>query len=543
MMMLERIWRLLRPLAVSIPLFLIFGLATLAQLLAGNPPLNWPTDPSWFATPPNPWVLLTAIFSAVGAISAIASFFAPAPYSREQGQDDRRHQNESFRVADERADARHVELLTKITEMTDRIARTDPQAAIPLAEALTGLSTGNESDQSIALEAVTGDPVAAADRLLMESADRARTAARIYAPFAPSKAMAAYRTAVDADPTDAWSWIELGRLQRHYAGLSSARACFDTALQHVTDERDRSVLDNEIGNLELTSGNLAAARRRFEASLNIANRFARLEPDNIQWQRDLTISYNKLGEVEVAAGDIIAARKRFEAGLEIRERLARLNPGSIQWQRDLSISYSRLGDIEVTAGDLAAARPHFEASLNIADRLAPQEPGNTQWQRDLSVCYNKLGEIGLADGDITAARQRFEASLDIAARLAGLEPGNAQWQRDLSISYNKLGDVELAAGEVAAARQRFTAGLDIRERLARLEPGNAQSQRDLYVSLARLAQIVSAEGDTLTAIAHLEQAEGIMMAVVARASTHPGYAKDLAEIRASLDQLREPPQV
>ncbi|HSX56856.1 MAG TPA: hypothetical protein VLG14_16230, partial [Sphingomonas sp.] len=243
MMLLERIWRLLRPLAVSIPLFLIFGLATLAQLLAGNPPLNWPTDPSWFATPPNPWVLLTAIFSAVGAISAIASFFAPAPYSREQGQDDRRHQNESFRVADERADARHVELLTKITEMTDRIARTDPQAAIPLAEALTGLSTGNESDQSIALEAVTGDPVAAADRLLMESADRARTAARIYAPFAPSKAMAAYRTAVDADPTDAWSWIELGRLQRHYAGLSSARACFDTALQHVTDERDRSVLD------------------------------------------------------------------------------------------------------------------------------------------------------------------------------------------------------------------------------------------------------------------------------------------------------------
>ncbi|MEL6528627.1 MAG: hypothetical protein AAFQ27_01615, partial [Pseudomonadota bacterium] len=257
------------------------------------------------------------------------------------------------------------------------------------------LFSGDEEDRAVVEEA-TADGIQAAYDDLIEKAEngverqarRYKQAARLIAPFQPGKAKEAYEKAVALDPTDIWSWIELGRLRAVYDSLDSAELAFKNGLQLVSNERDRMALHGEFGKLLFARGELAKARGEYEAASGIAETLAESEPGNVEWQRDLSVSYDRLGDVEVAAGNLTAARERFEAGLIIRENLGKTEPSNADWQRDLSVSYNNLGDVEVATGNLTAARERFEAGLVIAENLTKAEPGNAEWQRDLSVSYN-----------------------------------------------------------------------------------------------------------------------------------------------------------
>ncbi|MEL4383171.1 tetratricopeptide repeat protein, partial [Shewanella algae] len=79
--------------------------------------------------------------------------------------------------------------------------------------------------------------------------------------------------------------------------------------------------------------------------------------------------------------------------LAIAERLAKTDPGNADWQRDLSVTYNRVGDVQQAQGDLSAALTSYQASLAIAERLAKADAGNAGWQRDLSVTYNRVGDV------------------------------------------------------------------------------------------------------------------------------------------------------
>ena len=368
-----------------------------------------PHDPAfwdvmqWAVSGSDPAALFAAVASGLGLIASAYQIFGPKPYSEKQGEADRKHQNASFKAAERQQAARHQELKDGIADLIAEVRRTQPGAAAPFAETLTELAGSAEpADVAIAETAVDQSPEAAADALMAEvasgkrrNAERARQAARLYAPSAPGKAKAAYEEAVSLDTEDVWSWIELGRLKVHYEGLAAARTCFLSALQRVADERDRSVLHDEFGAVLWAEGRLADARREFEAGLSIAERLATSDPTNSGWQRDLSISRNKLGDVAVASGDLGVAQDHYAAGLRIRERLAASDPANSGWQRDLSVGYERLGDLAERAGDRAGAVAAYRRSLPIAERLAADWPDHPGFARDLTITRRRLADLEL----------------------------------------------------------------------------------------------------------------------------------------------------
>ena len=212
------------------------------------------------------------------------------------------------------------------------------------AETAVDLSqSANAVDRSVAEQVIEGRPEAAADRLVAEAsagkqrnASRFRQAARLYAPFAPSKAMEAYREAVELDPEDLWSWIELGRLRRHFGTLADARTCFNAALQRVAGERDRSVLHDEFGDLLLVEGELPEARTEFEADLAISARLARQEPANAEWQHDLFIIHADLAHLAEQDGNPAEALRLFKEGEAIMSGLTSAQPDHPGFIRDLN---------------------------------------------------------------------------------------------------------------------------------------------------------------------------------------------------------------
>ena len=216
---------------------------------------------------------------------------------------------------------------------------------------------GSDEFLSTALRELAGEARAAliAERkqAILEDVKAKAAELRLLASYAaietPSEALELYRQATQLDPTDLWSWIELGRLRMAYDGLAAARQCFEAALQYVAGERDRSVLHTEFGNVLMAEGQLGEARREYTAALAIDEALAQRETGNaaqdVQRQRDLAVSYERLGEVETAAGNLAAARERFTASLAIREALAQREPGNAQWQRDLWVSLWRLANL------------------------------------------------------------------------------------------------------------------------------------------------------------------------------------------------------
>ena len=68
-------------------------------------------------------------------------------------------------------------------------------------------------------------------------------------------------------------------------------------------------------------------------------------PENADYARDLSISYERLGDLAMSGGDPAAARRYYEDGLAIRKRLADAASENADYARDLSFSYVRLGDL------------------------------------------------------------------------------------------------------------------------------------------------------------------------------------------------------
>ncbi|NQU55649.1 MAG: tetratricopeptide repeat protein [Rhodospirillales bacterium] len=309
-----------------------------------------------------------------------------------------------------------------------------------------------------------------------------------------TRARRAYEEAFRLQPDNFFTAVMLARLRMQAGDLNAAAEAAAAVVRVATTDREKSVADNEYGDVLVAAGDLTGARSRFEDGLKVAERLAEHNPGSAEAQRDVSVSLNKLGNVLVVAGDLVGARLHYEESLIIRERLAENNSGSAQAQRDVSVSLSKLGDVLVVAGDLEGARPRFEEVLKVVARLAENNQGSAQAQRDVSVSLNKLGDVLVKAGDLEGARSRFEEDLKIAERLAENNPGSAEAQRDVSISLNKLGDVLVAAGDFKGARSSYEESLKIIESLAENNPGSAEVQRDLMASYAKLGGVSPGQG-------------------------------------------------
>ncbi|NQW09613.1 MAG: tetratricopeptide repeat protein, partial [Alphaproteobacteria bacterium] len=167
-------------------------------------------------------------------------------------------------------------------------------------EAQKAVRDGDVAAVEAALEAAFEREAHAAARmddetlqLKVKAARTAREKAALAATRSVESAIEWYEKAAAFDPSHCWSWIELARLYTAKGDLGQALQAAETARDTATDDRERSVAYNEIGDVRVAQGELATALDSFRASLAIAERLAAADPGNAGWQRDLSVSHNK----------------------------------------------------------------------------------------------------------------------------------------------------------------------------------------------------------------------------------------------------------
>ena len=358
-----------------------------------------------------------------------------------------------------------------------------------LQQALDLLKDNKVGEASQLLAAVARDRTARAEQAITQAAKDRKEAAIAYRNLGaiaklrdPKSALEAYEKAVSLDPDDIESLLGAGMIEIDHGDLSKAQ----TRLERVLSMAQNSNQPNYeqwarigLGEIRQKRGALPDALKSYRDSLAIAERLAKEDPGNAEWQRDLSVSYEKVGNVQVAQGALPDALKSFRESLAIAERLAKADPGNAEWQRDLSVSYQRVGDVQVAQGALADALKSYRDSLAIFERLAKAAPGNAGWQRDLSVSYNKVGDVQVAQGALPDALKSYRDSLAIMERLAKAGPSNAEWQRDLSVSHAKLANAYRKSDDATHARGELNAGRAIIKKLIEQHPDWAQWKQDL----------------------------------------------------------------
>jgi hypothetical protein len=121
--------------------------------------------------------------------------------------------------------------------------------------------------------------------------------------------------------------------------------------------------------------------------------FSTLGGGRLPFPRDLSVSYKKIGDVQVAQGDLAGAQKSYQDDLAIADKLAKADPGNAEWQRDLSVSYWKLAKVYLRSVDKVKALDFFRQGQAIMARLTKLSPDNAQWKQDLAWLESQIAEL------------------------------------------------------------------------------------------------------------------------------------------------------
>ena len=301
------------------------------------------------------------------AIRSFASYQRPEDFARQL--EDHLHRILRVRLDEERAKAA---LASRIEQREASVAererlKEDAGAAVAAvaAEATTAereatvetalarLADGDAADAKAILSDIVDRKAAESAAAASEAAAAARHLGTLAMLDDTLEALRAFRRASDLDPSEAWTWIHISRLERQKGDIEAAAAAARRARQaaeQAGDDRDVAVADSEFGNVLVAQGNLAEALTSYRAALAIAERLAEADPGNAGWQRDLCVSLWKLGWAEEAAGNPTAARDWYRKAIAIIAPLAELDPTNARWQQDLAWLEERLRATEEALG-------------------------------------------------------------------------------------------------------------------------------------------------------------------------------------------------
>lgn len=252
-----------------------------------------------------------------------------------------------------------------------------------------------------------------------------------------------------------------------------------------------------LGDLYVTVGDLAKARKVLETGQAVATGMMEAEPGNGAWKDRLASGTLKLGDVLRDQGDSKGALAAYESGLGLRKELATADADDGAAQGLEAAAYLKVGALHKLQGNPDQALASYEASRGIVEKLVGRDAANDDWQVTLASSHRLIGEIQQDGKKLAEARASYQASLDIARKLAEARPDDPLRQFDLASAYEAMGSIQFdqagafrkydeAGGEPALAS--LEASASIIKRLVAADPRNTAWQRGLAGVLEKIGE-------------------------------------------------------
>jgi tetratricopeptide (TPR) repeat protein len=283
-----------------------------------------------------------------------------------------------------------------------------------------------------------------------------------------------------------------------------------------------------LGDVARQSQDLQAARSQYDEALSAYQTAAQREPSDTQWQRNIGAAWNRLAQVSYWLGDLRRSRQEFENSLAIDRRLLAVNPSSARDQRGLAAALNNVGNVAQALGDYRAAIGHFEESVAIVRSALAADDTNTLLREYLTTTLANLGDAHKSLGQRREAAAAYEEGLATARALAKTDPTNIDWQFEVTKALNKVGDLAKEDAAFDAALSAYAESLALRRKIAAIESASNRRQRDLAVSVSKVGEIEMATGRLDKAQAHYLESLAIRKKLVDIDRANTEWQTDLA---------------
>jgi tetratricopeptide (TPR) repeat protein len=145
-------------------------------------------------------------------------------------------------------------------------------------------------------------------------------------------------------------------------------------------------------------GQFADALDSFKKAFVIAERLAKSDPQNAEWQRGVSVIHERIGDTLAAQSNHGEALESFQAALAIRQTLARLDPANVSWQGDLALGHERVGSAYANLKQNDQAEVAYERALAIYAALLERSPDNAGLLFGSAMPLMRLGMLHGANG-------------------------------------------------------------------------------------------------------------------------------------------------
>jgi len=277
-----------------------------------------------------------------------------------------------------------------------------------------------------------------------------------------------------------------------------------------------AVVHEKMADVLAVTDQIGAAVQYSNSSLQIFQSLADAQPTNVKSRQSLAISHIKSGDVLgnpnfPNAGDIAAALRNYQASLDIWKGLAKSAPLDARNRRFLGLVYERIGTMLETQENFPEALANYRQSLAIREALAADFASDSDAVRDLAIIHEKLANVLTADGNLTGALDERQTSLEILKRLVAADPQNMQARQSLAISYVHLGDLfgypdAPSLQRVANAREAYRLALETLPSVREVGSTDAKTREILGSIHERNAAMATANGNVDDALKEYREA-------------------------------------
>jgi tetratricopeptide (TPR) repeat protein len=258
------------------------------------------------------------------------------------------------------------------------------------------------------------------------------------------------------------------------------RLLADAPLNREASQRLLWGSDFRIGDALIEKDDKANARENYQRGLDIAERFAALNPAASEWQDHLLFLHDKLGEAMKMDGDPKGAIAHYEKSLAIEDQLIKQYPDKVFFKHRMSATRNRIGDAIADQGDLKKALEQYRIAMNLSTEVAQREPDDLGHRVTLAVRYARIGTTLAKLGDRTNALEALNEARDIRKQLVKNDQSNTLYQTHLASSFAALGDFFISDNDsLKEAVDNYRAAVEIRQQLAAKDRRNEIWQRSL----------------------------------------------------------------
>ena len=313
-----------------------------------------------------------------------------------------------------------AQLILTVEDLKNR--RTEPDAPPGIDSALKELEDGNTGKAENIFRQVLQDKVKEGKEANREAAEAARHLGALAFLHDTRSALDAYQQAVVLDPENPDGWNQLGHLQIRTGNLDAAIQSYNHVLQIGEAGGQKMLLAVATGNLGIiyqTRGELHKAEEYYKKSLAIEEELGRKE--------GMANQYGNRGNIYRIRGELEKAEEYYRKSLAINEELGR--------KEGVANQYGNLGIIYQIRGELEKAEEHYRKALAINEELGRKEGMASQ--------YGNLGIIYKIRGELDKAEEHYKKSLAISEELGSKEV--------MANQYGNLGNIYQTRGELEKA--------------------------------------------------------------------------------------------